>query len=361
MSATTVLADNTSKHLTADPHLALRVWLWVVAGLIVVMIAVGGATRLTDSGLSIVEWRPVTGVIPPLTEAQWQAELEKYRQIPEYQLINRGMSLDEFKVIYWWEWGHRFLGRIIGLAFFVPLVWFWVRRRIPDGMKPRLVGLFLLGGLQGAIGWWMVASGLVDRVDVSQYRLAVHLGMAFLILGAIYWTIRDLAPARSGGGGPPSIAWQAGGLTALVFLQIMIGALVAGLDAGLGYPTWPLMDGRFIPNHLFIQEPWHINLFENALTVQFNHRMLAYLLLGLAVVHMLWLWRAEAGRAITRRAGLIVAALVVQAGLGIATLLTGVPVWLALLHQFGAVIVLLLAIEHWRAALVAPRLVVASA
>jgi cytochrome c oxidase assembly protein subunit 15 len=266
----------------------IRWWLYGVCFLILVMVVVGGATRLTESGLSITEWKPIHGVIPPLTEAEWQEELEKYRQIPEYQLINKGMSLDEFKFIFWWEWGHRLLGRVIGVAFFVPMVVFWASGRIEPWLKPRLLVGLALGGLQGFVGWWMVASGLVERTDVSQYRLATHLTLAFIIFAYLFWIARRLAPH----GAPPAdarsallpVGWV---FTGLLFLQLFFGGLVAGLNAGFTYNTWPLMDGQMIPSGLLMQSPVWLNFFENVLTVQFQHRMVAYLL-GAAAIFLVW-------------------------------------------------------------------------
>lgn len=321
---------------------AVRVWLWTVAALVFAMVLVGGATRLTDSGLSITEWAPVTGAVPPLSAEAWEVEFEKYRQIPEYTRVNKGMSLDEFKFIYWWEWGHRFLGRLIGLAFAVPMVVFWARGMVPGWLKPRLVGLFFLGGLQGAVGWYMVASGLVDRVDVSQYRLALHLTLAAIIVLGLVWTAwgaRPLAPDIKAATG--SLATAGLAITGLVLLQIYLGALVAGLDAGLTYTTWPLMDGAFIPDaaKLFAMTPAWANLFENVLTVQFVHRMTAYALWVAALGFGLWQWRVGAGLMGLALAG----AVTLQALIGITTLVLQVPLDWALAHQGGAFLVLALA------------------
>ncbi len=326
---------------------ALQIWLYAVAALIFAMVIVGGATRLTDSGLSITEWQPILGVIPPLTEADWQAALEKYRQIPQYQLINRGMSLEEFKVIYWWEWAHRFLGRVIGLAFFIPLVIFWARGAIPSPLKPKLVALFLLGGAQGALGWYMVQSGLVDRVDVSQYRLTAHLGLAVLIFGAILWVAFGLgATGRQQGGTvrtTPGLALAAGALAALVFLQVLLGGFVAGTNAGLSHNTWPLMDGQIVPRALFVMEPWYLNPFENVLTVQFNHRMLGYVIALLAAFNLWLAWREGDGRALSL-AALTLAAVLAQITLGVFALLSQLQIGLALAHQAGALVLLGLAL-----------------
>ncbi|HSI39656.1 MAG TPA: COX15/CtaA family protein [Xanthobacteraceae bacterium] len=322
----------------------VRLWLYMVAALVVLMVVVGGATRLTESGLSIVEWKPVTGALPPLSEAAWRAAFEQYKQIPQYEIVNRGMSLDEFRFIYWWEWGHRLLGRLIGAAFLLPFLVFLWRGLIDRPLAVRLAGLFVLGGLQGAIGWWMVSSGLVGRVDVSQYRLATHLSLACLILVALVMVAEGLRPekhpcepARAG----------AGWLLGLVLLQIFLGGLVAGLDAGMGYTTWPLMEGRLIPPlaDLLVQQPAWRNLFENALTVQFDHRMVAYLLWTASLVH--WLRLRRAGEAAAGRALVLLGLLSAQAALGIATLLHQVPLGLALAHQFGATVVLIAAAVHF--------------
>jgi cytochrome c oxidase assembly protein subunit 15 len=319
-----------------------------IAGLVFAMILVGGATRLTDSGLSITEWQPLLGAIPPMSEATWDEAFRKYRQIPEYTIINRGMTLDEFKAIYWWEWGHRLLGRFIGVAFLVPFLWLWARRRIAPAFMPHVVAIFALGGLQGALGWYMVMSGLVDRVDVSQYRLTAHLGLALLIFGYVFWLALDLdriarREPRRKGVGPMSGAVA---LVALIFVQMLLGALVAGLDAGRGYNTWPLMDGRVIPEGLFVDSPWWINLFENAMTVQFDHRMVAYGVLALAAVQAFRVFASGAGDRAGTSASMLLAALVAQAGLGIWTLLAQVPINLGLAHQGGAVVVFAVALWH---------------
>ena len=318
----------------------VRIWLFVIAALVFAIIIVGGATRLTDSGLSITEWAPVLGAIPPLSEQDWQAALEKYRRIPEYQVINRGMSLEEFKFIYWWEWGHRLLGRFIGIAFLVPLVWFWIRGYLAPDLKPKLVALFILGGLQGALGWYMVMSGLVGRVDVSQYRLAAHLGLAVLIFSWTFW----IAMSRTVPGGArarPRAAWL---IVALLYIQIVLGAFVAGLDAGQGYNTWPLMDGKIVPDGLLAASPWYLNLFENALTVQFDHRVGAYVIVAAALFHTVALFRADS--AAKDSALILLLAIVGQAALGVWTLLARVRVDLGLLHQGGAIAVLAIALWH---------------
>ncbi len=323
-------------------------WLMVMVGLVFVMVIVGGLTRLTDSGLSITEWAPVTGVIPPLTEAAWQVELEKYRQIPEYQLQNRGMSMAEFQFIYWWEWGHRFLGRLIGLAFAVPLAVFLVRGWIRPHLRLRLFGLFLLGGFQGFIGWWMVASGLTERLDVSQYRLATHLGMAFILLGALWWTAQDAyaGAERPRYAGRP-LVWAGAAISAAVFVQILLGALVAGLDAGRIWTDWPLMDGRFVPVGYGELSPVWLNAFENRAAVQFNHRIGAYLLAGLGAWFAWAVWKDGAARG---PAQAFVVTLAGQVGLGVATLMAAAPLGLSALHQATAAALLIFALAATRAA-----------
>lgn len=318
----------TDRQRAARP--VIRAWLWFAAFLVFAMVIVGGATRLTDSGLSITEWQPLLGAIPPLTEADWLAAFEKYKQIPEYSLVNQGMSLAEFKFIYWWEWAHRFLGRFIGLVMIVPFAALWLTRRIEPHLAPRLVGLIILGGLQGALGWYMVKSGLIERVDVSQYRLAAHLTLATVIFGAIVWTVLGVGDARRHR--PHSGRdWAVLGLAALVLIQVAAGGFVAGLDAGMGYNTWPLMDGQWIPKGLLVMQPLWRNVFENAMTVQFNHRLLAYVV---AFCAALYAWRVCSPAAVT-----MIIAIALQIGLGIWTLLAQVPLGLGLMHQGGAMIV----------------------
>lgn len=327
---------------------AIRVWLGVVVLTLFCLVVVGGATRLTDSGLSITEWKPIHGVIPPLTAAEWEEELELYRQIPEYQQINKGMSVDEFKTIFWWEWGHRLLARGVGLIFGLPLAYFWLRGRIEPSLKAPLLGLLCLGGLQGFIGWWMVSSGLSERVDVSQYRLAVHLMMACFIFASCVWIMRSLAPHSASP--PPAKATHrmAAVLLGLTFFQIYLGALVAGLDAGFSYNTWPLMDGALVPGGLFVQEPAWINLFENPKTVQFVHRLGAYLLWAAALVHMIQALRSEAGSPHAVRSVVLFGLVTLQAGIGILTLVAQVPLHAGLTHQAMALVLLGFAVAHLR-------------
>ena len=331
----------------------IRLWLIVLFLLVATMIAVGGMTRLTDSGLSITEWRPVTGALPPMSSEAWAAEFDKYREIPEYQLQNKGMSLEEFKVIYWWEWGHRQLGRLIGLVWFVGFVGFAVARQIPTGWSGRLLLLGALGGLQGAIGWWMVSSGLSgERVDVASYRLATHLGLAFVILGFLAWYVfllgrseAELMTARRGR--EAKLFSLSTGLMHFTFLQIVLGALVAGIDAGRAFPTWPLMGDGFFPPFPFQLEPVWRNFFEDAGLVQFIHRMSGYLLFAFGVV--VWLRGRKSSYQATRAAfHAVMAMLVAQMALGIVTVLTSAHVHVAITHQIGAVIlwVLILRARH---------------
>ena len=324
---------------------AIRVWLMILFGLVVVMIAVGGLTRLTDSGLSITEWAPITGAIPPLSEADWQSEFDRYKQIDEWRIQNQWMTLSDFKVIYWWEWGHRQLGRVIGLVWALGLLWFAIRRQIPTGWGGRLVFIGALGGLQGAIGWWMVASGVTQgegMVDVASYRLATHLGLAFVILGFIAWYVfllgreeRDLMQARRA-----KEAKQfslATGLMHFAFLQILIGALVAGIDAGRSYTDWPTMGGQWFPASAFTFEPAWRNFFESPGLVQFIHRVTGYLLLLFGVI--VWLRGRKSAHANTRFAfNVVMSVLALQVVLGIVTVLYGAPWHIAITHQILAVI-----------------------
>jgi len=321
---------------------AVAWWLLLTCLLIAGMVVVGGATRLTDSGLSITEWKPVTGIVPPLSHADWVAEFTKYKTIPEYELVNKGMSLAAFKSIYWWEWGHRFLGRMIGFAFFLPLVYFFVTKQVARSLAPRLILMFILGGAQGALGWFMVKSGLSDRVDVSQYRLAAHLGTAFLIYGYIFWVALDLLFNREGRPPAPSERvstrlYRAGLVTvALIYLQIFLGAFVAGLHAGRSYNTWPLMDSGFVPRGYFFLSPWVRNFFENIATVQFNHRLVGYLIFISTMTLFAMTRKATLAPAVRTALWGLGAVVLLQVILGIATLLEVVPLGLALAHQAGA-------------------------
>lgn len=317
-------------------------WLLLCAAVTFGMILLGAVTRLTHSGLSIVEWKPLLGAIPPLTEQHWQETFAKYKQFPEYQKVNRGMSLDAFKTIFMYEYLHRLLGRLIGVLFALPLLYFAVRRRLRPGLMPGLLVLFVLGALQGLLGWYMVKSGLVDIPRVSQYRLTAHLGMAVLIYTFMLWLAFDLLFTGSNTAGTrarPGARWTLA-LVALVFLMILSGGLVAGTRAGLAYPTWPLMGESFIPPGLYATTPAWLAMFEDITTIQFNHRMFAYLLFVLLNGFAILAWRNATGARARLGAVLLVAALWVQVLLGISTLLLHVPVALATAHQGGAVLLL---------------------
>jgi cytochrome c oxidase assembly protein subunit 15 len=323
---------------TARPRSVAR-WLIAVAALIVAMVVIGGITRLTESGLSITQWKPISGIVPPLNDAQWQAEFAGYRRIPEYQAFNRGMTLAGFKAIFFWEYLHRLLGRVIGMAFAVPLLWFAVRRRIPAGYGWRLTALLALGGLQGAIGWWMVASGLSVRTDVSHIRLAVHLTTALVILAGIVWTALDLLALARDPLAPPA-RWQGIGIVALLllFAQIVMGALTAGLDAGYAFASWPLMGDAFFPAGVPMLHPGWSNAIDNPVVVQFIHRWFAFA----AAAGLLWL-SVRATR-MGSQAGFLVTGLVtLQIMLGIATLLSGVQIGVAVTHQANAALLLIAA------------------
>jgi len=324
---------------------ALRLWLLAVAAIIFLTLVIGGATRLTESGLSIVEWKPVTGVLPPATETAWQAEFEKYQEIPQYREHNRGMSLNQFKVIYWWEWTHRLLARATGAVFLLPFLLFLWRGWIPPGLRARLWTIFGAGALLGVVGWWMVASGLSGTlIKVSQYRLAFHMTFACAIYAAVLWTAQQVAP-RAPSDAPKPLRLGALAIAAALLAQIYLGALVAGLDAGLKYNTWPLIDGGLMPSfdRLFFVSPLWRNLFENDLMVQFNHRMLAdgVWFLSLLQVYLAWRLRCD-----LRGPMILAATMTLQAALGIFTLLYEAPLALALLHQALAIVVFTIAVMH---------------
>jgi cytochrome c oxidase assembly protein subunit 15 len=332
---------------------AVSLWLWFVAALIVAMVIVGGATRLTESGLSITEWQPLLGAIPPLNHAEWLSAFEKYKQIPQYTIMNDGMTLSAFKSIYWWEWSHRFLGRFIGVAFALPLLYFWLTGKLRSGWGLKFLGILALGGLQGFIGWYMVKSGLSHRVDVSQYRLALHLTTALTILALVIWLALDEWPTArrvTGGRVTPAIRRMAVVVVAFVALQIVLGAFVAGLKAGLIYNTWPTMDGQWVPSDYWIT-PAYLSFFESHAAAQFNHRIVAYLV-ALAVFAELWfVLRGSRESWVRTSAILLGCAVLVQISLGIATLLAHDPLELALLHQGGGTLVLILSIVHLHAVL----------
>ncbi|MDB5696798.1 MAG: heme synthase [Sphingomonas bacterium] len=320
--------------------LAIARWLWAVAGLLLVMIVVGGITRLTESGLSITEWKPVTGAVPPLNDADWQAAFDAYKRIPEYTQVNQGMSLAAFKTIFFWEYIHRLLGRVIGLAFAVPLLWFAVTRRIPAGYGRRLVALLALGALQGAIGWWMVASGLTERTDVSHLRLTVHLLVALVILGGIVWTALDLvALHRRPLAVPARLSPLAGVTLILLFAQLAFGALTAGLNAGHAFSSWPLMGEKLFPDGALPAGAATGELINNPIVVQFVHRWLAFVA-GAGLLALAW----RAGRLGSRTGLALTALLVLQIALGVATLTTGVNIHVAVTHQFNAALLLIAAV-----------------
>lgn len=321
---------------------AIRIWLMVLFVMVAAMIALGGATRLTGSGLSIVEWAPVTGTLPPMSQAEWQEEFDAYKQIPQYVEVNPDMDMHGFKQIYWWEWSHRLLGRMVGLVWAAGFAFFLATKRIPVGWTPRLLGLGLLGGLQGAIGWWMVSSGLNEGMTrVASYRLATHLGLAFAILGLIVWyalllgrSEADLLRARRAG--EAKLFSMSTGLMHLAFVQILIGALVAGIDAGRTYTGWPTMGGEWIPSLIWDPALGWRNLFENPALVQFVHRMAGYLLAIFAVVVFRRARRSP--HPVTRGAfTAMIVAVAVQVGLGIMNVLHASPLPLALAHQIGAI------------------------
>jgi cytochrome c oxidase assembly protein subunit 15 len=320
---------------------AVAAWLFVCAAMIVVMIVVGGITRLTESGLSITEWRPVTGAIPPLSEARWQEQFDLYKKIPEYRQLNAGMSLLEFKSIFWWEFGHRLWGRLIGIVFAVPMLWFLWRGKVRRALRPHLFVILALGGLQGALGWYMVASGLVDRTDVSQYRLVAHLLAALLVYGYILWAAFGLIRPAATPGEDAALArarWRLRLLFVLVLAALTFGGFVAGLNGGLIYNDFPFMNGRLVPDDLLALTPAWLNVFETPGTAQFVHRWLAYATVAAALLA----WSARRGGDLpgapgqaVRLAGIVALA---QAALGIATLMLVVPIPLAAAHQAGAVV-----------------------
>ncbi|SEK58018.1 COX15/CtaA family protein [Nitrosovibrio tenuis] len=320
---------------------SIAVWLLACCALVFAMVVVGGVTRLTESGLSIVEWQPIVGTMPPLSQKDWDELFEKYHQSPQYKKVNLGMSLDEFKGIFWWEYFHRLLGRVIGLAFFIPFLYFMAKKAIDRPLGLRLTGIFILGGLQGAMGWYMVKSGLVDNPHVSQYRLTAHLGLAFIIYATMFWVALELlSPTRASHGNIRlrRIRRFSVIITTLIFIMILSGGFVAGIRAGLAYNTFPLMNGHFIPPEIFILEPWYRNFFDNMATVQFDHRMIAWTLAILIPIF----WYKSRGLPLSGPArfscSLLLVMLAIQISLGISTLLLVVPLPLAAAHQAGAVL-----------------------
>lgn len=349
-------ADSDPARLHAESRTIVAGWLLLCGAMVAAMVVIGGVTRLTESGLSMTEWRPLIGALPPLTDAEWQRVFDLYRQTSEYRLQNAGMDLAGFKTIFWWEYIHRLWGRLIGLVFGVPLLWFLARGRIGRRLAPHLIVLFFLGMLQGVIGWWMVTSGFADRDDVSQYRLTVHLGLAIAILGYLLWLAFDLLSPTGRDAAPKGGRWLARALVATVFLTILSGGLVAGLNAGLIYNSWPLMDGALVPRDVAAMAPGWINLFENRATVQFDHRMMAYATAAVALTYWIVVRRGPVQRRAGTAANWLGAAVILQIVLGISTLLLVVPQPLAVLHQAGAVAVFVLAIRNAWALSAASRL-----
>ena len=330
---------------------ALAIWLWVVAAMIVGIVVIGGITRLTNSGLSITEWKPIFGVVPPLTHEQWMREFAGYQRIPEYQQLNRGMTLAGFKAIYFWEYLHRLLARTIGLAFAGPLAWFWWRRAIPVGYPPRLLALLALGALQGAVGWWMVSSGLAVRTDVSHLRLATHLITALVTLGGIVWTAADLrALANDRLAAPAGLRPLAMAALLLLLMQITLGALTAGLDAGYAFASWPLMGDAWFPANVPMIVPAWRNAIDNPVVVQFIHRWFAFVAAG----GLVWLAiRAIRAGSVAGRA--VIGLVCLQIALGIATLLSGVRIEIAVAHQANAALLLIAAVASAHAVGREPR------
>jgi cytochrome c oxidase assembly protein subunit 15 len=335
--------------LRSDRSTPVAIWLLAVAVLVTAMVVVGGATRLTGSGLSITEWKPINGVIPPPNAAAWAAEFDRYKHIPQYIQLNRGMTLGEFKSIYWWEWSHRLLGRLVGVVFLVPFLWFVIRREIPKRLPWRLAGLFVLGGLQGLVGWWMVASGLEARDFVAPERLMVHLGLAFVLLGALVWTALDAWAGWARQTLPSPWGGRALALAVLIFLQVLLGALVAGNHAGLVYNDWPLFNGHLFPPDYDAGGFWATFAHSQG-AVQLHHRLMAYLLFVVALAFGWSAWRTHYLAPDARLLALIVtAAIVAQACLGVATLMLAAPLALALAHQILAALTFALSVAFaWR-------------
>jgi cytochrome c oxidase assembly protein subunit 15 len=327
---------------------AVRLWLFAVAALIFVMVIVGGATRLTESGLSITEWKPVTGVVPPLGEAAWRAAFDSYKQIPQYAALNADMTLAGFKAIYAWEWGHRLLARLIGVAFILPALWFWRSGALKGALGRQVLVAAGFLALEPIVGWWMVSSGLVDRVEVAQQRLAIHLLIAAATFATLIYAAVGLGPPRRAPAGA-GFATSAAGLAALIFVQLGLGALVAGLRAGFVYNTWPLMSGKWLPEGLFGLTPWPASIVDDVTTAQFDHRFVAYVVVLYALAQAYAARRRALGSQLARRAAALAALAVLQAALGVATLLFIVPIGLALAHQALALALLGAAVAHWRA------------
>jgi cytochrome c oxidase assembly protein subunit 15 len=324
---------------------AVKTWLYAVAALIFAMVLVGGATRLTESGLSITEWKPVTGVIPPLSEADWREEFSRYQQIPQFSKLNADMRIEGFKTIFYWEWSHRLLARIIGVAFAVPALWFWASGRLRGAVGWRVLLATGLLALEPIVGWWMVSSGLSERTEVAQERLAIHLMIAAATFGALIYAAMALSERRREAA-PAGFAFAAVGFVALVFGQLGLGAIVAGLRAGLVYNTWPLMDGRIIPEGAFALSPWPRSIIDDVATAQFDHRLVAYLVVAYAIAQAWAALRVAPGSALARRAMALAGLALCQAALGIFTLVWVVPIGLALAHQALALLLFGMAVAH---------------
>jgi cytochrome c oxidase assembly protein subunit 15 len=316
---------------------AVAVWLFLCCGSVVVMIVIGGITRLTESGLSMIEWRPLVGMVPPLSVGEWERIFGLYRETPEFRIENPHIELDGFKSIFWWEYVHRLWGQLIGILFVAGFLWLLLCRRIEKPILPHLVTLFILGGAQGVIGWWMVRSGFADRTDVSQYRLVIHLGMAFIILGYMLWLALSLMERESVERVPTTARRLAFAVLGVVSVTLLSGGLTAGLDAGLVYNTWPLIDGGVAPHGLFIKTPIWLNFFENVATVQFDHRFMAYLTFGFIIALWLRVRRTPHAPNAVRAVHTLLAIVAAQAALGVLTLVLVVPLPLAVAHQMGAV------------------------
>lgn len=325
----------------------ILIWLFVIGLAVFGMVVIGGLTRLTESGLSIVEWKPVAGTLPPLTDAAWQEEFAAYQTSPQYVKVNQGMTVSEFKQIFWLEYLHRLAGRVIGFIFLIPMLYFAAKRALPRWLGLRLLGIFALGGMQAVIGWLMVKSGLVDQPYVSPVRLAIHLGVAFIILGLVVWTFRQVMNPPTDAPLPRSGRHWVGGLVMLVFVQTLLGALVAGLDAGLTYNTFPLMDGRWIPEGAYLLEPLWLNHVENVTMVQFQHRVGALVVTLWVIALGVWMHSNTIQGRFKRSYMLFLVVFVVQVGLGISTLLLHVPISLASLHQSAAAFLFAIGVWMW--------------
>jgi len=346
--AITQSAPAAAQTASFDINRAVRLWLIAVAGLVFVMVLVGGATRLTESGLSITQWKPVTGVVPPLSEAEWQAEFDRYKQIPQFARLNPDMTLDGFKTIFWWEWAHRLLARVVGAAFILPALWFWWRGQLKGALGRQVAVATGLLALEPIVGWWMVTSGLSERTEVAQERLALHLMIAAATFGALIYAAVGFGERPQSAAARPGFAISARIFAALVFCQVGLGALVAGLRAGLIYNTWPLMGSNLLPGEAFRPNPVQA-VFGDAATAQFDHRMIAYTVVAFALVQAIAALRAAPGSPLSSRAVVLAAVALLQVGLGVATLLALVPLELALAHQALALALFGLAVVHLRA------------